>query len=181
MDKTELSRLTSLHITSLIGNFLEPPVARGIPGTVYLIPAMPRSRNGSCFAKPAYYGETRAGRWVSALRFEFKRNPQGRLPLDEPKQDPGRPPLALDDLKPTRPRSARSKPTPQPATRSLTWTPAAPDHLEPPKLRHPPPVCDDVKARLGRDKMPTDSGIDEYAEKKWVTTDSRHHHAGRFF
>ena len=126
---------------------------------------MPRSRHDSCIAKPSYYGETRAGRRVSALRFEFKRNPQGRLPLDEPKQDPGRSPLALNDLKPTRLRSARSKPTPQPATESPTWTPAAPDHLEPPKLRRPPSVWDDVKARRGRDKAPTDSGHQSILEK----------------
>lgn len=54
----------------------------------------------------------KAGRKVAFLRFDFSRNPQGRLPLDEPKQDIGRPPLVLDAPKPPRPTRAKRAPPP---------------------------------------------------------------------
>jgi len=102
----------------------------------------------------------KAGRRVVAIRFDFKRDNQRRLPFDEQKQLVGPPPLQTDRPKP--PRSARSrKPV---AAESSTWTPAAPDCLEPPKLRRPPPVWDEVTVRPGREKTPTDSGINENAE-----------------
>jgi plasmid replication initiation protein len=56
----------------------------------------------------------KSGRRIAALRFEFQRNPQGRLPLDEIKQDIGSPPLALDAPKPKPPQPARARRAPPP-------------------------------------------------------------------
>jgi hypothetical protein len=110
------------------------------------------------------WAPVKAGRKVTFLRFDFSRNPQGRLVLDEPKQSLGPPPLALDGPEPKKPRPSRSKPAPPTAAESPAWTPAAPDRLEPPKLRRPPPVWDEVTVRPGRDKTATDSGSNEDAE-----------------
>jgi plasmid replication initiation protein len=71
----------------------------------------------------------KAGRKVAALRFEFVRNPQGSLPLEEPAQDPASPPVALAAPERKRPRRARSTPAdPAPAA---ALAPAALDLLEP--------------------------------------------------
>lgn len=84
----------------------------------------------------------KSGRRVSALHFTFQRNPQGRLPLDEPKQAPRRAPLALEDPKPTkRPRPAR----PTPADLVPDDSPA----LAPKVRRRPPAIWDETKAKLG--------------------------------
>ena len=74
----------------------------------------------------------KAGRKVAALRFDFKRNPQGCLPLDEPAQNLASPPAALAAPK-KRPRPARSTPA-DPAAPPVTL-----DLLEPAKGRRAPP------------------------------------------
>lgn len=87
----------------------------------------------------------KAGRKVAALRFEFTRNRQGRLPLDEPQQTP-RSPLALDEPK-TPSRRPRAKPAP------VDPEPASAPALAPlPKggRRLPPAIWNDAKAKLGR-------------------------------
>jgi hypothetical protein len=92
-----------------------------------------------------------SGRRVSALHFEFQRNPQGRLPLDVPKQNMGRPPLALDGPKPKRPRPARSTPADPASGDAPALASAALDLLEPPPKtrRLPPAIWDETRAKLG--------------------------------
>ena len=95
----------------------------------------------------------KAGRRVVSLRFRFVRNPQGRLPLDEPNHAPGPPPFALEGPgpKPKRPRRATPRPADPVPPAVPALAPAALDLLEPPpKGRRPPPVWDETRARLGR-------------------------------
>lgn len=96
----------------------------------------------------------KAGRRVAALRFDFVRNPQGRLDLGEPNHAPEHPPFAALEgpglgsaSKPT----SRAKPAAaDPAPAALV--PAAPDILEtqPKGRRRPPAVWDETRAKLGR-------------------------------